>query len=272
MSLVFAGLIVDLYPGFTGRQLARPRSIRPIFWMMVLGALGLVLGPWTKSNWFSVPGVALHLSATIWLLLNMITPLIGERRAWTPGLLHLVTSYTWIVTPVLMAPLIIFGVPGFPSAGIEQSAPQALIYGWVLQFGFAIVPYMFRRAFLPDGPARLGGTWLSLIAAHLGGIFLWASIFISAYQAPLHATAYTLWALSALVIVAELWRIVHAGVERIDAERPFALADDMASNVPQVAPAQRCGKKVRLKPTKMIMAEMPPQTSLYIRPVIFGHQ
>jgi len=29
MALVFAGLIVDLYPGFTGRTLAWPRSIQP---------------------------------------------------------------------------------------------------------------------------------------------------------------------------------------------------------------------------------------------------
>ena len=216
MALVFAGLIVDLYPGFTGRALAWPRSIQPIFWMMVVGALGLVLGPWTRSNWFTVPGVILHLSATVWLLLNVIMPLIGDRRAWTPGMLHLVTSYVWILAPVLVAPLIMLQVPGFPGAGIEQSAPQALIYGWVLQFGYAIIPYLFRRAFEPDTPARLGGNWFSLSAVHLGGIFLWASIFVSAYQGPLHATAYALWALSALPIVAELWRIVRIGLARIE--------------------------------------------------------
>jgi hypothetical protein len=216
MALVFAGLIVELYPDFTGRALAWPRSIRPIFWMMVSGALGLVLGPWTTSNWFTIPGVILHLSATIWLLLNIVTPLIGDRHAWTPGMLHLVTSYVWILAPVLAAPLIILQAPGFPGAGIEQSAPQALIYGWVLQFGYAIIPYLFRRAFEPDTPARLGGNRLSLISVHLGGIFLWASIFVSAYQGPLHATAYAFWALSALPIVDELWRIVRTGLARIE--------------------------------------------------------
>jgi hypothetical protein len=216
MALVFAGLIVDLYPDVAGRPLAWPRSIRPILWMMIVGALGLVLGPWTASNWFSVPGVILHLSATIWLLLNAIRPLIGERRAWTPGMLHLVTSYVWIVAPVLVAPLIMLQVPGFPGAGIEQSAPQALIYGWVLQFGYAIIPALFRRAFEPGTPARLGGNWLSLAAVHLGGISLWASIFITAYQGPLHAIAYALWALSALPILVELWRITQGGLARME--------------------------------------------------------
>jgi hypothetical protein len=31
-------------------------------------------------------------------------------------------------------------VSGCPGAGIEQNAPQALIYGWVLQFGYALLP------------------------------------------------------------------------------------------------------------------------------------
>lgn len=230
MSLVFAGLLIDLYPHFAQRPLAWPRSIRPIFWLMTLGALGLVLGPWLKSNWFSVPGLILHLSATIWLLLNVIKPLWGDWQAWTPGMWHLVTAYFWILAPVLVAPLIILGVPGFPGAGIEQNAPQALIYGWVLQFGYALLPYLFARFLLPDQPAKLGGNWFSLITVHLGGVFLWASIFITAYQAPLHGIAYVLWTLSALPIVAELWRIVRAGVAHQE-------KDNLASFTGDAAPA-----------------------------------
>lgn len=215
MSLVFAGLLVDLYPGFAGRSLAWPRSIRPIFWMMTLGALGLVLGPWLKSEVFSVPGLVLHLTATGWLLLNVVKPLWGERLAGTPGFLHLTTSYVWIVAPVLVAPLILLKVPGFPGAGIEQNAPQALIYGWVLQFGYALIPYLFSRLFLPDRPATLGGSWLSLMAAHVGGVFLWASIFVEGYQATLHGMAYAFWLLSMLPIVAQLWRMVRTAVESL---------------------------------------------------------
>ncbi len=216
LSLVFAGLLVDLYPKFAGRSLAWPRSITPIFWMMTLGALGLVLGPWTKSLLFTVPGLILHLTATGWLLLNVIKPLLGDRKAWTPGMLHLILSYAWILAPVLVAPLIILGVSGFPGAGIEQNAPQALIYGWVLQFAYALVPYLFARSLLPDRPARLGGNWFSLITVNLGGVCLWASIFAADAQAVLHGIAYALWFVSMMPIVVELWRTVRDGLGRFE--------------------------------------------------------
>lgn len=216
MSLIFAGLIVDLYPQFSGYELANPKASTPIFWMMSLGALGLVLGPWTGSNLFSVPGIILHLSATIWLLTLMIKPLLANK-AWSLGLLHLISAYVWIMAPVLVAPLIILGVPGFPGTGIEQNAPQALIYGWVLQFSYAVLPFLFRKAFLPDETAYLGGNWLSLFTVHAGGILLWLSIFLP-YHMLLHGMAYAFWALSALPIVVEVGKIVKKGLETIDAK------------------------------------------------------
>jgi hypothetical protein len=112
----------------------------PIFWMMATGALLLVLGSWTKSELFSVPGISLHQSATDWLLLSVILPVRGDRLMKTPGFWHLVTAYAWMIAPVLVAPFIILKVPGFPGAGIEQDAPQALIYGWVPRFGLALIP------------------------------------------------------------------------------------------------------------------------------------
>ncbi len=224
MALVFAGLLVDLYPGFTNRPLAWPHSITPIFWMMTIGALLLVLGPWLKNELFSVPGIILHLVATGWLLLNVSKPLRGDGLLKTPGFWHLVTSYVWIIAPVLVAPLIILKVPGFPGTGIEQNAPQALIYGWVLQFGYALIPYLFTRALLPDRPAKLGGSWFSLVTVHAGGAFLWASIFIKEYQAVMHGTAYALWAVSLIATVIDLWRITRTGLDRL--ESSSALSDE----------------------------------------------
>lgn len=218
MSLLFAGLLIDLYPRFAGRSLAWPRSLDAIFWMMTVGALGLVLGPWFDSLYFAVPGLVLHLTGTIWLVLNVVKPLLGDRTAWTPGMWHIVTSYAWIIAPVLVAPLIILGVPGFPGAGIERNAPQALIYGWVLQFGYALIPYLFARLFLPEKPAKLGGNWFSLITVHIGGIFLWVSIFNQPLHGPLHATAYIFWVLSAVPILVDLWRIFRTGLAKIEDE------------------------------------------------------
>jgi hypothetical protein len=221
MSLVFAGLLVDLYPGFASRPLAWPRSIGPIFWMMTLGALGLVLGPWLNSLWFSVPGLVLHLSATFWLLANVVAPLRGSRLWRAPGLWHLVTSYIWILAPVLVAPLIILKVPGFPGAGIEQNAPQALIYGWVLQFGYALLPYVLVRTLLPGERARLGGHWLSLVMVHSGGVLLWASIFVKESQALLHGTAYAFWVISMIPMIVQLWQIFRAGLAQLEPPTPI---------------------------------------------------
>ena len=211
MSLVFAGVLIDLYPRLFGRPLASPGAITAIFWLMVTGALGLVSGPWIPSNWLSVPGLILHLAGTLILLKNMLIP--HSQRMDQPGFWHLVSAYAWQIAPVLVAPLIVAQVPGFPGVGIEQTAPQALIYGWVLQFGYALIPYLFYRVFLPSNEPRLGGSWFSLWTVHLGSIFLWASIFITPYQSLLHGTAYVFWALSLIPIIRELWQIVQAHLQ-----------------------------------------------------------
>ncbi len=217
MALVFAGLLVDMYPTWAKRPLAWPRSITPIFWLLALGALALVIGPWVGSTYFTAPGIILFLVGTFWLLLNIIVPTWGDRTIWSrPGPWHIVTAYFWILAPVLVAPLILLEVPGFPGAGIEQNAPQALIYGWVLQFGYAFIPYFFYRLFQPNRPAQLGGSWFSLIAVNLGGVFLWASIFLVDYQPVLHGTAYLLWGLSMVPFIWELWRITGQGLYALD--------------------------------------------------------
>lgn len=228
MSLLFAGLLVDAYPAFSGRSFAWPRSIPAIFWLMTFGALGLVLGPWTGSNWFSVPGLLMHSAATILLLANVIKPLRGER--WPVGMWHLVTSYFWFFAPVLVAPLIIARVPGFPGAGIEANAPQALIYGWVLQFGYAILPFYFARIFRRERSPRLGGSWFSLIATHIAGFVFWAGIFLLDYQSVLQGIAYTLWFLAMLPVAYQIWQTVRRGMALEPAGGPSErLVDEAAT-------------------------------------------
>lgn len=230
MSFVFAGLLVDVYPRVTGKSLAWPRSISAIFWLLAFGALGLVLGPWVGSSWFSVPGLLMHSAGTILLLANVIKPMWGER--WSVGLWHLTTSYFWFWAPVLVAPLIIAGVPGFPGAGIEANAPQALVYGWMLQFGYAILPYFFMRVFLPQEEPRLGGNWFSLIATHVGGFVFWSSIFLTDYQGLLQGTAYALWVVSLLPIVFDIWRIVRRGLAEENKGLPEAARTELITGRP----------------------------------------
>jgi hypothetical protein len=128
-SLVFAGLLVDLLPALTSAALASRRTLTTIFWAMTLGALGLVLSPWLSGNLFvMVPGLVLHITATVWLLTLMVR---GLRRAGlfaSAGARHLALSYVWILLPVPVAPLIILGVSGIPGADVEATAQQLLIH------------------------------------------------------------------------------------------------------------------------------------------------
>ncbi|MCP5100780.1 MAG: hypothetical protein GY943_34960 [Chloroflexi bacterium] len=216
LSLVFAGLLVDYYEVWLGRPLHNPKSITPIFWLMTIGAFGLVFGPWFSSQLLLVPGLILHLVATGWLLFNVIKPVWKQPEAQTIGFWHLVTSYIWFLMPVLMAPLVLFKVPGIPVGIIEANAPQALIYGWVLQFAFAIFPYFFMRVFLPNETPKLGGSRFSLVAIHVGGVFLWASIFIRPVQGTLHGIAYLAWTVAMWPVVADLWQIARKGLSRLE--------------------------------------------------------
>jgi cytochrome c oxidase cbb3-type subunit I len=213
MSLVFAGLFVDLYPRWTGCNLARPDHIWPIFWLMTSGALGSVLGPWLALNTITALGIVLHQAATVWLLSNLIRPLKGTTLVRKPGIWHLITAYTWQLAVVLAAPLIFLLRPDISTAGIEATAPQVLIFGWMLLFGFALLPYLLRKATTPQANAELGGSWFSLVAVHAGGIFLGASILIPTHGAPLLGIAYLLWFVSFLPVAHQMWQILNSGME-----------------------------------------------------------
>jgi len=217
LSLVFAGLFVDLYETWAKRPLANPQSITPIFWMMTVGAFGLIFGPWFEIKWFLlVPGLILHLGATIWLMVDVIQPLRGNKEAQTIGMWHLIMSYFWLLAPILTAPIILLGIGNLPAATIERNAPQALIYGWALQYGMAVAPYFFQRFFFKDENAELGGTKLSLILVNLGGVFLWASIFVESIHSTLYGMAYLLWAIALIPVVIDLWKKVQSGMREME--------------------------------------------------------
>ena len=217
MSLVFAGFFVDLYPIWAKRPLANQKAITPVFWMMSAGALFLVLSPWLASQTLAVPGAVLHTAATIWLLVIAIKPLRGDKPAWTAGMAHMLASYFWLFAPLSMAPFVIFGIEGvMPAKALEATTPQALIYGWVLQVGFAVVPYFFQRYFFDEENAALGGTWLSFGLVNMGSVLLWASILILPWRGPLHGLAYLLWALSFLPVAIDLWRKMKKGMAMVE--------------------------------------------------------
>jgi hypothetical protein len=218
LSLVFAGLIIDMLPLIGGKPAAGSRTITLIFWSMTLGALGLVAGPWLGGAlWATAPGLVLHILATVWVLALLVRGLAQAGALRAAGGWHLITAYVWILLPVLVAPFILLNVPGFIGGDIEATAPQALIYGWVLQFGFALIPFLVQRYLLHEEKAELGGTWWSLFAINVGSALVWASIFVVPMRATLHSLAYLTYVLAMLPVARTLGKTLLEWVKRMEA-------------------------------------------------------
>jgi cytochrome c oxidase cbb3-type subunit 1 len=216
MSLVFAGLLVDFIPMITGRPLGERNAVTTIYWGMTLGAFGLVLGPWLGGSLPpTISGLILHIASTIWLVVLMIRAFRQSGRLNSAGAWHLVSSYLWIIAPIMMAPFILLGI--FEAGPIESIAPQALIYGWVLQFGIALIPYIARRFFLKDENPQLGGNWVSLAGATVGSLFVWASIFIVPARGVLYGIGFALYAIALIHPLKELIEIARMGMQKIEA-------------------------------------------------------
>lgn len=215
MSLVFAGLMVDFIPMVTGKPLASKNATAYIFWGMTLGAFGLVLGPWLGGSLPpTVAGLVLHISATVVLVVSLVSSLNQSGKLNSAGGWHLVSSYAWILLPVMMAPTILLGV--FEPGPIESTAPQALIYGWVLQFGIALIPYIARRFFLKEENPQLGGGWMSLATVTLGSILVWVSIFLVPARGVLYGIGFALYALALVHPLKELIEIARDGMKKIE--------------------------------------------------------
>ena len=131
------------------------------------------------------------------------------------GAWHLVSSYLWIIAPIGMAPFILLGV--FEAGPIESTAPQALIYGWVLQFGISLIPYIARRFFLKEENPQLGGSGLSLTTATAGSLFVWASIFIVPARGVLYGIGFALFAIALIQPLKELVEIAQIGLPKVEA-------------------------------------------------------
>ena len=215
MSLVFAGLLVDFIPMVTGKPLASKNATAYIFWGMTLGAFGLVLGPWLGGSLPpTVAGLVLHISATVVLLVSMIRTLKQSGNLNSAGGWHLVSSYIWILLPVMLAPLLLLGI--LEAGPIESTAPQALIYGWVLQFGIALIPYIARRFFLKDEKPQLGGCWGSLVAANFGSVLVWVSIFSGTAEGIVYGIAFVFYVLAMIHPLKELAEIARDGLKKYE--------------------------------------------------------
>jgi len=214
MSLVFAGLLVDFVPMITRQPFGTSRSVSYTYWGMTIGAFGLVLGPWLGG---SLPptaiGLITHISATVTLIVLVIRAFKGIGLMNSAGAWHLVSSYIWIIAPISMAPFIMLKL--IPSGPVEGIAPQALIYGWVLQFGISLIPYIARRFFLGEEHPSLGGNWISVSAATLGSLFVWVSIFLVPVRGVLYGIGFALYMIALIPFAMNLFEITRDGLKKL---------------------------------------------------------
>lgn len=176
-ALVFTGILLDAAPELLGQPLVSTGVARALYVAMTVGAIGLVAGPWAEQIGILAPGLLVHLAATIFFAVQLIRRVRETGTRWTPGQLHLVSAYLWILAPIVIAPLVVMKVDGFAAVGIEANAPQALIYGWALQMSYALLPWAFSRALQRDA---------------------------------LHGVAYALWALSAVPMIKQLAAVARS--------------------------------------------------------------
>jgi hypothetical protein len=176
----------------------------------------LVLGPWLGGSLPpTIAGLVLHISATVVLVVSLVRSLKQNGKLTTAGGWHVVSSYIWILLPVLMAPTILLGI--FEAGPIESTAPQALIYGWVLQFGIAVIPYLARKYFLKEETPELGGCWGSLALANLGSVLIWVSIFSGTAKGIIYGIGFVLYALALIHPLKELTEITRTGLKKFEA-------------------------------------------------------
>lgn len=229
-AMIFAGFIFDLFPALARQKLLGrgPRLEMAVFASMALGALGLVTGPWLNIGWPAVTGLTLHTLGTLVLLAALVRLVLRERSLRSPGGAHLVSAYLWLLVPVVVAPFIVAKASEyFPVDEVAGSGGPILIYGWILTFGLAVIPYFFAQVFQPNRAARLGGSWAGLVAAHAGSLLFWLGLFFPTAQAWLRAGAFLLWLMALLPMLIDIYMQASGGTGRMQQPESIVTSGDV---------------------------------------------
>lgn len=219
-ALVLAGILLRLAQQTTGEPVLGPTARRVVLYGMIVGAAGLVAGPWVGRHPLSVVGLLSHTLAT-GVFLRHLWAAHREARG-DVGILHLLGAYVWFFAPLLVTPLVILGVGGLTEAIVGLSAPPTLIYGWMLQAIIPIAPYVAARAFRPDARAPLGGSWVTLLAVNSGAALQWGAVLDRAHAGAWSGLAFAAWAVALVGLTHALWAVASspASATASDAQGP----------------------------------------------------
>jgi hypothetical protein len=138
-----------------------------------------------------------------------------------------VIAYAWFLLAVVVAPLVV--ARSKAGAEIAGNGGPILIYGWLLQVGYALIPYLAHLGQSDGKSARLGGTWFSLIAMNAGSVLYWGSMILIHSQGVLRGHAYLLWILSLLPILSNLKNSIRPSIERGGEWEPVEFEDGFSS-------------------------------------------
>lgn len=213
-GIVLAGVALNVLPGLFGRSLARPRWVRPTFWLMTVGAFFLWLGPYIGVTPVMGGGLLVYVSGVALMLANVWMTV--RRPAPVPSVhgTHWLVSYIWIAAPAIATvAFVLLGPQQVSLTELELGVTQGLIYGWILQIVLAFLPAIGGRVLAggegwrpPISPAE-GSRW-SLLLLNLSVAAVWlASIALPWSEArAIVAAAYGLLIVATLPYV---WRLLR---------------------------------------------------------------
>ncbi len=212
-GILVAGVTLDILPALFGRTLARPRWIKPTFWLMVVGGVGLWLGPYLGVLPIIGGSLLIYVSGLVLMLVNFFITTHRPTPVRIVNGAHLLLSYIWIAAPAIATLFfVLLGPDNVPLARLELGVTQGLIYGWLMQIVLAFLPLAVVR-FSSGGweqvIARQEGSWFALVVLNLAVAVIWlASIVMQWQQArPVVAIAYFF---VFVAMLPYLWRLVRA--------------------------------------------------------------
>lgn len=180
LSLIVAGMLFDIFPAVVKTPMARPEWIGRIYWLLNIGALGLVVGPWINVHIITVGALLVYVVGTVLLLAILLMTLKAAGRT-PPAAMHMLLAYLWMVVPAFFAPFIVLAPSTVNGPAIEAAATQGLINGWVLGMIMGALPWVMRtRPWRADtipfgggGDDSRDGSWLSVVALNVGVALVW---------------------------------------------------------------------------------------------------